>query len=86
MDFFPTEFTFWTVLYWIFVFFLVCYIGFQIYIYVYDLEYEIDCENNDRCFVIYEKGDRADDDTESTVWNLMYDFCMTSVWLLFETN
>jgi len=67
MDFFPTEFTFWTVLYWIFVFFLVCYIGFQIYIYVYDLEYEIDCENNHRCFVIYEKGDRADDDTESTV-------------------
>lgn len=55
MDFFPTEFTFWNVLYWVFMFFLVCYIGFQIYVYVNDLEYEIDCENNDRCFVFYDK-------------------------------
>lgn len=55
MDFFPTDFTFWTVLYYVFMFYLVCYIGFQIYIYIFDLEYEIDCESNEQCFIIKEK-------------------------------
>lgn len=60
MDFFPTEFTFWTVLYYIFIFYLICYIGFQIYIYVYDLEYEIDCDNHARCFIIRNKGEQEE--------------------------
>jgi len=64
MDFFPTEFTFWTVLYYIFVFYVVCYIGFQIYIYMNDLDYEIDCTNNDRCFIIYKKGEKIDQDED----------------------
>ena len=60
MDFFPTEFTFWTVLYYIFIFYLICYIGFQIYIYVYNLEYEIDCDNHERCFIIRNKGEQEE--------------------------
>ena len=62
MDFFPTEFTFWTVLYYILMFFVVLYIGFQIYIYINDLEYEIDCENNDRCFIIHKKENQENQD------------------------
>jgi hypothetical protein len=57
MNFFPTEFTFWTVIYYVVMFYTICYIAFQIYIYVNDFEYEIDCENNDHCFIIKEKGD-----------------------------
>jgi hypothetical protein len=64
MNFFPTEFTFTTVLYYIFVFYLFFYIGFQIYIYMNDLEYEIDCENNDRCFIINKRGEKKSDDSE----------------------
>ena len=51
MDFFPIDFTFWNVLYYIFIFCVCFYIGFQIYIYMNGLEYEIDCENHDQCFV-----------------------------------
>ena len=49
---FPREFTFWSVLYYIFLFYLVAFIVFNIYIWANDLEYEIDCENHDKCFVI----------------------------------
>jgi hypothetical protein len=64
MDFFPTEFTFWSVLYSIFMFFVFAYIGFQIYIYMNGLEYEIDCESHDRCFIINKKGEKKLDNTE----------------------
>jgi len=55
---FPREFTFWTVLYYIFLFYLVSFIVFNIYIYMNDLEYEIDCENHDKCFIITKKGEK----------------------------
>lgn len=62
---FPREFTFWTVLYYIFLFYLVSFIVFNIYIYINDLEYEIDCENNDKCFVITKKGEKHKESEES---------------------
>jgi hypothetical protein len=38
---------------------------FNIYIYINDLEYEIDCENNDKCFVITKKGEKHKESEES---------------------
>ena len=55
MDFFPTDFTFWNVLYYLIGFLIFFYIGFKIYMYVNNLDYEIDCENNDRCFIIKDR-------------------------------
>jgi len=62
---FPREFTFWTVLYYIFLFYLVSFIVFNIYIYMNDLEYEIDCENHDKCFIIYSRGTKVPPTTPS---------------------
>jgi hypothetical protein len=59
-DVFPTEITFWTVLWYIFLFYLIAYIVFHAYIYVYDLEYEIDCTKNDRCMKIEKKKASVD--------------------------
>lgn len=64
MNFFPTDFTFWTVIYYVIMFYTICYIIFQLYVYIYGLEYEIDCERNDRCFVIKE-SDYVNEDDEN---------------------
>lgn len=63
---FPREFTFWSVLYYIFLFYLVAFIVFNIYIWANDLEYEIDCEHHDKCFIITEKGQKNKADTEKS--------------------
>ena len=54
-DVFPLEITFWTVIWYIFLAYVVAYVVFHAYIFLYDLEYEIDCENNDKCFKITKK-------------------------------
>jgi membrane-bound metal-dependent hydrolase YbcI (DUF457 family) len=64
MNFFPTDFTFWTVIYYVIMFYTICYIIFQLYVYIYELEYEFDCERNDRCFVIKE-SDYVNEDDEN---------------------
>jgi hypothetical protein len=51
-DFFPKKITFWSVLFYFFLFYFIAYIIFTIYIYVYGLEYEIDCENTKNCVKI----------------------------------
>jgi hypothetical protein len=56
-DFFPKTLTFWSVLFYFFFFYFIVYIVFSTYIYVNGLEYEIDCEHNDKCFKIKKKGD-----------------------------
>ena len=56
-DFFPKTLSFWSVLFYIFMLYLFAYIIFHIYIYLYDLEYEIDCVRNDRCFNIKKRGE-----------------------------
>jgi hypothetical protein len=53
--FFPTQMTFFSVLYYIFLFYVVAFIIFNIYIYVNDLEYEINCKNNEKCMHIQPK-------------------------------
>jgi len=55
-DFFPKTVTFWSVLFYIFFLYVLAFIAFNIYVYLYDLEYEIDCKNNDKCFKIKKKG------------------------------
>lgn len=55
-DIFPLEITFWTTLWYIFLFYLVAFILFQIYIYVNDLEYTIDCKDHtSKCIKIKKK-------------------------------
>ena len=61
-DFFPKTLTFWSVLFYFFFFYFIVYVIFSTYIYVNGLEYEIDCEHNDKCFKIKKKGD----DTNNT--------------------
>lgn len=56
IDIFPLEITFWTVLWYIFLAYLFAYIIFHTYIFLYDLEYEIDCEANEKCFKITKKN------------------------------
>jgi len=54
---FPTELTFWTTLWYIFLFYLTAYIIFHIYIYIYDLEYTVDCNDHTfKCFNIKPRG------------------------------
>jgi hypothetical protein len=56
-DIFPTELTFWTTLWYIFLFYLMVYIIFHIYVYVYDLEFTIDCSDHTlKCFHIKPRG------------------------------
>lgn len=59
-DFFPKTLTFWSVLFYFFFFYFIVYIAFSIYIYVNGLEYEIDCENPDKCLKITKRDDNAD--------------------------
>ena len=54
-DFFPKTLTFWSVLFYFFFFYFIVYVIFSTYIYVNGLEYEIDCEHNDKCFKITKK-------------------------------
>ena len=56
-DFFPKTLTFWSVLFYILFAYILAFIVFNIYVYMYDLEYEIDCEHNDKCFKIKKKGE-----------------------------
>jgi len=56
-DIFPIEFTFWTTIWYIFLFYLTAYIIFHIYIYMYDLEYTVDC--NDHTFQCFNIKPRA---------------------------
>ena len=51
-DVFPLEITFWTTLWYIFLAYFIAFIVFNIYIYVNNLEYTIDCKKNDKCFDI----------------------------------
>lgn len=53
---FPTEVTFFSIIYYIFLFYLCAYIVFHIYIYLYELEYEINCKNNGKCIQIRPKS------------------------------
>ena len=64
-DFFPKTLTFWSVLFYFFFFYFIVYIVFSTYIYVNGLEYEIDCEHNDKCLKIKKKGDNKTDDTKT---------------------
>ena len=64
-DFFPKTLSFWSVLFYIFMLYFFAYIIFHIYIYLYDLEYEIDCVRNDRCFKINKKGENNDSSNDS---------------------
>jgi hypothetical protein len=59
-DFFPKTLTFWSVLFYFFFFYFIVYIAFSIYIYVNGLEYEIDCENTDKCLKIKKRDDNPD--------------------------
>ena len=52
MKIFPINITFWTILWYIFLIYLVAYIVFHIYIYSNGLQYEIDCKSNTNCFKI----------------------------------
>ena len=52
---FPREITFWTTLWYIFLAYFIAFIVFNIYIYVNELEYTIDCKKNDKCFDIRPK-------------------------------
>jgi hypothetical protein len=54
-DFFPKKLTFWSVLFYFFFFYFIAYVVFSIYIYVNNLEYEIDCENPENCVKIKER-------------------------------
>ena len=56
-DIFPMEVTFFSVLYYIFMFYLLAYVIFHIYIYTNGLNYEINCKNNDKCIKIYKKNE-----------------------------
>lgn len=68
-DFFPKTLTFWSVLFYFFFFYFVIYVVFSIYIHMNGLEYEIDCENNDKCLKINKKGDakkeKKEDETKT---------------------
>ena len=55
MNIFPTNLTFWTTIWYIFLIYLVAYIIFHIYIYSNGLQYEIDCKENINCFKIKKK-------------------------------
>ena len=59
--FFPTEFTFWTTLWYVFLFYLIAYIIFNIYIYANNMEYKINCKNKGKCFEIKKKSISTDD-------------------------
>jgi hypothetical protein len=61
-DFFPKTLTFWSVLFYFFFFYFIVYVIFSTYIYVNGLEYEIDCEHNDKCLKIKKKGDENKED------------------------
>ena len=54
-DIFPLEITFWTTLWYIFLAYFIAFIVFNIYIYVNNLEYTINCEKNEKCFDIKPK-------------------------------
>ncbi len=62
-DFFPKTLTFWSVLFYIYFAYLLAFIIFNIYFYIYDLEYEIDCIRNDRCFIVKKRGENISKDT-----------------------
>lgn len=62
---FPTELTFFSVLWYIFLFYLVAYIIFHIYVYYNDLDYVIDCKKNDRCLSFTPKSTK-DPNKDST--------------------
>lgn len=55
-DIFPTQITFFSVLYYIFLFYVVAFIIFNIYIYMNDLEYNINCKKNEKCIEIRPKN------------------------------
>ena len=55
---FPTQFTFWTTLWYIFLFYLVAFIVFNIYIWANGLQYEINCKNKGKCVKITKKMDK----------------------------
>lgn len=64
-DFFPKELTFWSVLFYILMFYILAFIILNIYVYMNDLEYEIDCKNT-KCINIKKresnkKMDHVDD-------------------------
>lgn len=65
-DFFPKTLTFWSVLFYFFFFYFIVYVIFSTYIYVNGLEYEIDCEHNDKCLKINKKGDAKKEDKSET--------------------
>lgn len=52
---FPSKLTFFTTLWYIFLFYFVLYIIFHIYIYMNHLEYTINCNNGVNCVDIRKK-------------------------------
>lgn len=72
-DFFPKTLTFWSVLFYFFFFYFIVYIVFNTYIYMNGLEYEIDCENNDKCLKIKKKGaDKKNDELKPKINDNLY--------------
>lgn len=55
---FPTEVTFFSVLYYVFMFYIVAFVVFNTYIYINGLEYEINCKNNEKCVRIFPAKDK----------------------------
>lgn len=54
---FPTKITFFSVLWYIFLFYLLAYIVINIYLYSNGLTYEIDCKTHEKCFNIKKLGE-----------------------------
>jgi hypothetical protein len=54
--FFPTKLTFFSLLWYIFLFYLLAYIVINVYLYTQGLTYEIDCKTHDKCFKIKKLG------------------------------
>ena len=67
-DIFPVEFTFWTTLWYIFLFYLTAYIIFHAYIYMYDLEYTVDCSDHTfKCFNIKPRSSGQPTESEEDI-------------------
>ena len=63
---FPTEITFFSVLWYIFLFYLLAYIVINVYLYSNGLTYEIDCKTHYKCFKIKKLGENTKDNSDNS--------------------
>ena len=63
---FPKEITFFSVLWYIFLFYFIAYIVINVYLYSKGLTYEIDCKTHDKCFKIKKLGDNTKDKSNNS--------------------